>query len=90
MRRFTTFSTPHQTFPRSPAPTWTDSEFLRTGDLCRVDTEGLLYVEGRIKDLVIVAGRNFYPQVNERTFPGRETQRIFYVFMGEEDLELFV
>ncbi|CAM9321295.1 unnamed protein product, partial [Ectocarpus sp. 13 AM-2016] len=46
----------------SPAPPWADSDFLRTGDLCRVDTEGLLYVEGRLKDLVIVAGRNVYPQ----------------------------
>ncbi|CBJ28462.1 conserved unknown protein [Ectocarpus siliculosus] len=46
----------------SPASPWVDSDFLRTGDLCRVDTEGLLYVEGRLKDLVIVAGRNVYPQ----------------------------
>ncbi|CAM9346479.1 unnamed protein product [Ectocarpus sp. 12 AP-2014] len=46
----------------SPAPPWADSEFLRTGDLCHVDTEGLLYVEGRLKDLVIVAGRNIYPK----------------------------
>ncbi|CAM9690750.1 unnamed protein product, partial [Ectocarpus sp. 13 AM-2016] len=44
------------------APPWADLEFLRTGDLCRVDAEGLLYVEGRLKDLVIVAGRNIYPQ----------------------------
>ncbi|CAB1103955.1 unnamed protein product [Ectocarpus sp. CCAP 1310/34] len=47
----------------SPAPSWADLDFLRTGDLCRVDTEGLLYVEGRLKDLVIVAGRNVYPQI---------------------------
>ncbi|CAM9741072.1 unnamed protein product, partial [Ectocarpus fasciculatus] len=46
----------------SPSPPWANSEFLRTGDLCRVDAEGLLYVEGRLKDLVIVAGRNIYPQ----------------------------
>ncbi|CAN0270359.1 unnamed protein product, partial [Ectocarpus sp. 13 AM-2016] len=46
----------------SPPPPWAKSEYLRTGDLCRVDAEGLLYVEGRLKDLVIVAGRNIYPQ----------------------------
>ncbi|CAM9409682.1 unnamed protein product, partial [Ectocarpus sp. 4 AP-2014] len=46
----------------TPPPPWANSEFLRTGDLCRVDAEGLLYVEGRLKDLVIVAGRNIYPQ----------------------------
>lgn len=45
-------------------PSWGDSRFLRTGDLCRVDPMGLLYREGRLKDLIIVAGRNIYPQVS--------------------------
>lgn len=35
--------------------------FLRTGDLGFLH-DGELYVTGRIKDLVIVAGRNLYPQ----------------------------
>jgi 8-amino-7-oxononanoate synthase len=35
--------------------------FLRTGDLGAIH-EGELVVTGRLKDLVIVAGRNFYPQ----------------------------
>jgi len=38
---------------------------LRTGDLGFVH-EGELYVTGRIKDLVIVRGRNLYPQDVER------------------------
>jgi acyl-CoA synthetase (AMP-forming)/AMP-acid ligase II len=40
--------------------------FLRTGDLGFTDG-GQLYVTGRLKDLVIVAGRNHYPQDIERT-----------------------
>lgn len=37
-------------------------EYLRTGDLgCIVDNQ--LYVVGRIKDMIIVRGRNHYPQV---------------------------
>ena len=40
------------------------TKYLRTGDLCRIDASGLLYVGGRLKDLIIVAGRNIYPQVN--------------------------
>lgn len=43
-----------------------DREFLRTGDL-GFWLDGGLYVTGRIKDLIIVDGRNHYPQDIERT-----------------------
>lgn len=36
-------------------------EFLRTGDLGALH-DGEVYVTGRLKDLIIIAGRNFYPQ----------------------------
>jgi acyl transferase domain-containing protein/predicted naringenin-chalcone synthase/ubiquinone/menaquinone biosynthesis C-methylase UbiE/acyl carrier protein len=39
-----------------------ESFYLRTGDLGFVDTEKALFVCGRIKDLIIVHGRNIYPQ----------------------------
>jgi acyl-CoA synthetase (AMP-forming)/AMP-acid ligase II/3-oxoacyl-(acyl-carrier-protein) synthase/acyl carrier protein len=39
--------------------------YLRTGDLGFVDGEDL-FVTGRLKDLIIVAGRNHYPQDLER------------------------
>ncbi len=39
--------------------------FLRTGDLGFV-RGGELYVTGRLKDLIIVRGRNYYPQDIER------------------------
>jgi acyl-CoA synthetase (AMP-forming)/AMP-acid ligase II/acyl carrier protein len=35
--------------------------WLRTGDLGRVEA-GALYITGRLKDLIIVNGRNIYPQ----------------------------
>ncbi len=38
-----------------------DGFFLRTGDL-GILHEGHLYVTGRIKELIIVAGKNYYPQ----------------------------
>lgn len=39
-----------------------EGPFLATGDLGWMDHEGNLTVCGRIKDLVIVRGQNFYPQ----------------------------
>jgi len=43
-----------------------DGPFLRTGDLGFL-RNGELFVTGRLKDLIIIAGRNHYPQDLERT-----------------------
>ncbi|MCY0386853.1 amino acid adenylation domain-containing protein [Robbsia sp. Bb-Pol-6] len=50
-----------RTFVRRDGATW-----LRTGDLGFLH-EGDVYIAGRIKDLLIVHGRNLYPQDLERT-----------------------
>jgi acyl-CoA synthetase (AMP-forming)/AMP-acid ligase II len=43
-----------------------DRRYLRTGDLGFI-ADGELYVVGRLKDLVIIRGRNYYPQDIEHT-----------------------
>jgi acyl-CoA synthetase (AMP-forming)/AMP-acid ligase II len=49
------------TFDGRIAGTTTDTRYLRTGDLGFL-LHGELYVTGRHKDLIIIAGRNLYPQ----------------------------
>lgn len=49
---------------RLPGDPWA---YLRTGDLGFVDERGQLFITGRAKDLIIVRGRNHYPQDLEQS-----------------------
>ncbi len=42
--------------------------WLRTGDAGRMDEEGYLFLEDRVKDMVISGGENIYPAEVERVF----------------------
>lgn len=43
-----------------------DDKWMATGDLATI-VDGHLYITGRLKDLIVVAGRNHYPQDIEAT-----------------------
>ena len=44
-----------------------DINYFRTGDLGCFDQEGNLYITGRMKDLIIIRGRNLHPHDLEET-----------------------
>ncbi|RKH03264.1 amino acid adenylation domain-containing protein [Corallococcus carmarthensis] len=54
------------TFQQPLAGTGDATPYLRTGDLGFL-ADGELFVTGRLKDLIIIRGRNHYPQDIERT-----------------------
>ena len=49
---------------QATADTITADEWVRTGDIGRLDAEGYIYIEDRLKDMVITGGENVYgPEV---------------------------
>jgi fatty-acyl-CoA synthase len=47
--------------------------WLRTGDICRIDADGFVYIMGRAKDVIIRGGHNIDPRTIEDAaleFPG--------------------
>ncbi|MEP2781920.1 MAG: acyl-CoA synthetase [Pseudoruegeria sp.] len=49
-----------------------DVDYLRTGDLGRIDEDGYLWITGRAKDLIIRGGHNIDPAEIEEALAGHE------------------
>jgi acyl-CoA synthetase (AMP-forming)/AMP-acid ligase II len=74
--------------PELSRAAFSDGGWYRTGDLGFVHG-GSVYITGRKKDLLIVGGRNFYPQDIERIadrFPGAVAGRSVALGMADEKL----
>jgi len=66
-----------QVFPGYVDPAQTEAAFhqgwLRTGDICRIDADGFVFIMGRAKDVIIRGGHNIDPRTIEDAalgFPG--------------------
>ena len=47
--------------PEATAETITQDGWLRTGDVATIDEDGYVYIQDRIKDMIISGGENVYP-----------------------------
>ncbi|MGR9086847.1 MAG: aminotransferase class I/II-fold pyridoxal phosphate-dependent enzyme [Gammaproteobacteria bacterium] len=70
--------------------------YLRTGDLGFIDAEGELHVTGRIKDVIVLRGRNLYPNdielVAQSAYqgPGGKAVAFGIALYGREELVVVV
>ncbi|GAA4404932.1 fatty-acid--AMP ligase [Tsukamurella soli] len=73
----------------APSEGTPEGPWMRTGDLA-VMSEGSLYIVGRIKDLIIVDGRNHYPDDIEQTVSACTGARTAAVSVAGQDTEELV
>jgi long-chain acyl-CoA synthetase len=57
--------------PDATAEALVDGGWLRSGDAGHIDSEGWIFIDDRIKDMIISGGENIYPAEIERLLYGR-------------------
>jgi long-chain acyl-CoA synthetase len=48
--------------PEQTAEVLTQDKWFKTGDIARIDPDGFLYITGRKKDMIIMAGEKVFPR----------------------------
>ena len=71
-------------YPGEDSPLGKDVQYLRTGDLGRIDEDGYLWITGRQKDLIIRGGHNIDPAEIEEALSGH-AQVAFVGAIGQPD-----
>ncbi len=59
-------------YPGAENPAGEEVQYLRTGDLGRIDPDGYLWITGRAKDLIIRGGHNIDPAEIEEALAGHD------------------
>jgi len=80
--------------PEATAAVFTEDGYFKTGDYGRLDSDGWLYITGRLKNLIIFSnGKNVYPEEIETEISRIPGVNEVVVYAGESDkkeLELIV
>jgi fatty acid CoA ligase FadD21 len=72
-----------------PSPDTPETKWLRTGDLGFM-SEGEMFIVGRVKDMLIVYGRNHYPEDIELTVSGITGGRVAAISVAVDQTEKLV
>ncbi len=60
-------------------------DYLRTGDIARMDDEGFFFIEDRIKDLIISSGFNVYPRrIEEAIYEHKAVEEVTVIGIKHE------
>ncbi len=71
--------------PDETAKVFTSDGFLRTGDVARMDPDGMFSIEDRIKDLIICSGYNVYPrQIEEAIYTFDKVAEVTVIGIPDE------
>jgi len=71
--------------PEETARVFDDEGFFKTGDMGRLDSDGHLYITGRIKEMLIIGGENVFPREIEEVLDAHEAVHASAIIGARDD-----
>ena len=71
--------------PEETAAVFDDEGFFKTGDMGRIDSDGHLYITGRIKEMLIIGGENVFPREIEEVLNDHPSVRTSAVIGAHDE-----